>query len=91
MIWIALILSIIINLVLTYATWNLLRKNEFAEDFIISSYMSAEKALLDMKDLDSSGAFEADDETGVTFKALLQVIEDYAKFVGVDVDLDKKE
>ena len=85
------IFSLIFNGVLIYTTWNLFRKNEIAEDFIILSYMSAEKALLEMKDLDTSGAFEADDETGVVFKALHQVVKDHAKFVGVEDDADSGE
>jgi len=88
MIWILIILSIIFNLVLSYTTWNLYRKNEIGENFIISSYMSARKALLDMREMDTSGAFEADDETGVTFKALQQIIEDHAEFVGADEDME---
>jgi hypothetical protein len=85
------IFSLILNGVLAYTTWNLFRKNEIAEDFIILSYMSADRALSDMRDLDISGAFEADDETGVTFKALHQVIKDHAKFVGVEDDTDSGE
>lgn len=91
MIWILFIISLVVNFILSYTTWNLLRKNELAEDFIISTYSSARRTLLDMKDLDISGAFEADDETGVMFKALQQVIRDYADFMGVDTDLDTDE
>ena len=91
MIWILFIISLVVNFILSYTTWNLLRKNELAEDFIISTYSSARRTLLDMKDLDISGAFEADDETGVMFKALQQVIRDYADFMGVETDLDTDE
>lgn len=91
MIWILFIISLVVNFILSYTTWNLLRKNEIADDFITSTYASARRTLLDMEGLDVSGAFEADDETGVTFKALQQVIRDYADFVGVETDLDTEE
>ncbi len=83
-----LLTSFIVNLVLAYTTWNLFRKNEIAENFIVNSYMSAKNALSVMKQLDDAGAFEADDETGVTFQAIKSVIEDHARFVGVEEDVD---
>lgn len=91
MILILFIISLMFNSVLIYTTWNLLRKNEIAEDFIISMHTVALTILQDMRNLDISGAFEADDETGVTFKALQQVIKDYADFLGVETDLDIEE
>jgi|GEM_PF-3414500 len=39
-------------------------------------YRSIDDAYNEMKRIDRIGAFEADDESGTTFKLLLQVIED---------------
>jgi hypothetical protein len=70
------ILSIIV-LVLGFTNYNLLRKNEKCED-IIKSY---EKYMIDLsstiefsdnklKEIDSRGTFEGDDEVGYFFKQL---------------------
>jgi len=70
------------TLVLGFTTWNLLRKNEATEDVIeeqeelIANIASRiDNSMEKMKDLDTKGAFEADDETGTVFKQLYEVIE----------------
>ena len=70
------------TLVLGFTTWNLLRKNEATEDVIeeqeelIANIASRiDNSMEKMKDLDTKGAFEADDETGTVFKELYEVIE----------------
>lgn len=44
----------------------------------LSNYMfrSIEAAYMEMKQIDRLGAFESDDESGTTFKLLLQVVEE---------------
>lgn len=79
---------VLLNLALIYTTMNLLRKNETAEDFIVNAFLATQTVLQSMRDLDTSGAFEADDETGVTFQALKDMVEDYADFMGVEVTND---
>ena len=70
------------TVVLGFTTWNLLRKNEATEDVIeeqeetIANIASRiDNSMKKMKDLDTKGAFEADDETGTVFKELYEVIE----------------
>ena len=61
------------TLVLGFTTWNLLRKNEATEDVIeeqeelIANIASRiDDSMKKMKELDTRGAFEAEDETGGT-------------------------
>jgi len=77
--------SVIVTLlaaVLGFTTWNLLRKNEYAENYIANLLLASDAAISNMRELDKLGAFESDDETGVTFRALLAVVEDYADIIG---------
>lgn len=97
MIW-WLIGSIGLNLALAYVTWNMLRKNDEAEDYVvkleeyIANLLAASQAAIEnMREVDESGAFEADDEIGVTFQALKEVIADYAELMGFNPDKEERE
>ena len=77
----------ITTLVFGFTTWNLLRKNEATEDVVeeqeqmISDFAKlVDGSMQKMKDLDTKGAFEADDETGFVFKQLYEVIEKLEKY-----------
>ena len=74
--------SVVLNCVLSYTTYNMLRKNEAAEDYIGILLMASEVAIENMRQVDLNGSFEADDEIGVTFQALKDVTEDYAEVIG---------
>ena len=70
------------SIVFGFTTWNLLRKNEATEDVVeeqeelIANIASRiDDSMKVMKELDTKGAFEADDETGTVFKQLYEVIE----------------
>ena len=70
------------SIVFGFTTWNLLRKNEATEDvveeqeeLIANIASSIDDSMKKMKELDTRGAFEADDETGTVFKQLYEVIE----------------
>lgn len=70
------ILSLII-LVLGFTTYNLLKKNEKCEDMIKSyeEYMvnlsnTIEFSNTKLKEIDSKGSFESDDEVGFFFKTV---------------------
>ena len=72
----------ITTLVFGFTTWNLLRKNEATEDVVeeqekmISDFAKlVDDSMRKMKDLDTKGAFESDDETGFVFKQLYEIIE----------------
>ncbi len=85
---IGIVVSILLNLVLAFTTWNLLRKNDEAEAFIYRLVTAAKIAVDNMRDVDIRGSFEADDEVGVTFRALKYVTEDYAELVGLEAEID---
>ncbi len=70
------------TLVFGFTTWNLLRKNEATEDVVeeqeqtISNFAKlVDDSMKKMKDLDTKGAFESDDETGFVFTQLYKIIE----------------
>ena len=97
MITLILIVSVLFNLVLCYATVNLLRKNEMQEDqmeekdgMIYLYGMAAQKAYADMQSIDATGAFEVDDEVGSIFETLKNVISDHARYMGMEVDEEER-
>ena len=72
----------ITTLAFGFTTWNLLRKHEATEDVVeeqekmISDFAKiVDDSMRKMKDLDTKGAFESDDETGFVFKQLYEIIE----------------
>lgn len=79
LILIGIILSIIINLVLLIGVRNLLKQNEQLEDNLISVVANIREkvssALDDMRVIDYKQAFEKDDEVGVTFNKLKEIVE----------------
>jgi hypothetical protein len=80
------ILSVLVG-VLSYTSYNLLRKNEKCED-IISSYEEHLTNLSNLisfsdkklKEVDTKGSFESDDEVGFFFKHILFIQEELNKF-----------
>jgi hypothetical protein len=80
------ILSLII-VVLTFTTYNLLKKNEKCEDIIKSyeDYMvnlsnTIKLANFKLKEIDSKGSFESDDEVGFFFKTIQSLQEQLNNF-----------
>jgi peptidoglycan hydrolase CwlO-like protein len=76
---ILIILSVLV-VILGFTTFNLLRKNEQAEDVIISqdSFISqfmdtVNKADAKLKQIDHKGSFESDDEIGFFFKEVKNI------------------
>ena len=81
-------------LILSYTTFNLLRKNEKLEDMIenqskiLGGYMSYLNKITDiiehsdkkLKEVDSKGSFKSDDEVGLFFEQLLSIQEVLNKF-----------
>ena len=57
--------------------------NSEVERYSNYMYRVIEQAYYEMKQIDRLGAFESDDESGTTFKLLLQVVEElYEEFNG---------
>jgi hypothetical protein len=69
------ILLTLISISLGYAVWNLLQKLERYEDVIAENTDNYIQILNAMKEIDSTGAFESDDEVGSTFTDLKNLIE----------------
>jgi hypothetical protein len=73
------ILSILV-VIFGFTTFNLLRKQEKAEDILISymEYLDKISRTIEMsdktlKDLDQKGSFQSDDEVGFFFKSIQQI------------------
>ena len=70
-------IAIISTLTLGWTTYNQLQKVERLEDWIenYSARLIQTQTLL--KELDSEGKFESDDEVGTVFKAIQEAINDF--------------
>ena len=73
------ILSILV-IILGYTTINLMRKNEVAEDIVVSylQYLDKISRVIEVsekriKDVDIKGSFEGDDEVGFFFKTIKDI------------------
>tara|TARA_R110001592_G_scaffold257378_1_gene520947 strand:- start:668 stop:940 length:273 start_codon:yes stop_codon:yes gene_type:complete len=65
-----------------YVIWNTMRKLESAEDLVeelsdeqFATINRLKKTFNNLKEIDSKGGFESDDEIGLTFKAIKDEIE----------------
>jgi len=93
---VTIIILSITTLAFGFTTWNLLRKNEATEDVVeeqeelISSVAErVDKSMSKMKELDTNGAFESDDETGLVFKQLYEIISDLETYYGQEETQEK--
>ena len=75
------IILIILLAVAGYAIYNLLNKLERYEDVIAANIESYIQILNAMKEIDSTGAFESDDEVGSTFQDLKNLIANNQKIL----------
>jgi hypothetical protein len=74
LIFLVVTLSLIIG-VLSYACWNLLKKNEQLEDAINLFYARTNATVKYMRFLDERQIFESDDEVGEVFKLLVETMD----------------
>ena len=65
-----------------YVIWNLNTKQEMLEDWVTNFMEAIEKIDFDLKQIDYLGSFEADDETGVIFDQIKQIIKQLDNFKG---------
>lgn len=76
---IILAVSIIFNIILVIGARNILLQNEELEDTLLETIRDVqtkvETAYQTMQDLDLRGSFESDDEVGVVFSELKDIIE----------------
>ena len=64
-----------------YVIWNLTRKTELLETWIEGFSDKIVDVQQELKDIDSTGHFEADDEIGSIFEGIKEVINDLNNFV----------
>jgi hypothetical protein len=64
----------VISIVQLYIIVNLYIKCDNLEQWIDSTYLQIQDTLHEMRDLDTIGAFESDDEVGSIFKSLEEAL-----------------
>jgi len=85
MIYIILSISVILNIALIVGVRNLLNQNEELEDTLTETLRDVktkvETALEALRDADLKGSFESDDEVGVVFKEIKDVVENLNEII----------
>ena len=66
----------------SYIIWNLMAKQEMLEDWITNFMEIIEKIDFNLKQIDYMGSFEADDETGIIFDEIKNIMKQLDKFKG---------
>ena len=79
---ISLALMIILFVTLCYVIWNLTTKQEMLEDWVEDFINAIEKINVDLKQADYRGSFEADDEVGIIFEEIKNIIKQLDRFRG---------
>ena len=77
------IIEIVLGLlVLTegYVIWNLIRKTELLETWVEDFSDRIAQVQQELKDIDSTGHFESDDEVGSIFDSIKDIINDLNNF-----------
>ena len=65
-----------------YVIWNLTTKQEMLEDWVEDFINAIEKINVDLKQADYRGSFEADDEVGIIFEEIKNIIKQLDRFRG---------
>ena len=64
-----------------YVIWNLNRKTELLETWVENFTDRVNRVQQELKDIDSTGHFESDDEIGSIFDSIKEIINDLNNFV----------
>ena len=83
------ILEIILGVIViseSYIIWNLFRKTELLETWVENFTQRIQTVQNDLKDIDSSGAFESDDEVGTIFEQIKETVNQLDNLKGDEVD-----
>ena len=75
------VVSSLLISILSYACWNLLKKNEELEEAINVFYARTNATVRYMRFLDERQMFERDDEVGEIFKLLVETVDKLYGFV----------
>tara|TARA_B100000902_G_scaffold323492_1_gene317286 strand:+ start:1001 stop:1261 length:261 start_codon:yes stop_codon:yes gene_type:complete len=65
----------IISIIQLYVIVNLYKKVDFLEQVLDGTYVTIQDTIDRMKEIDTLGSFESDDETGSTFQMLKEEID----------------
>ena len=57
-----------------YSSWNLLKKQELTEDWLVALENRLSNIIDEVKEIDDKGMFEADDEVGTIFSQINAMI-----------------
>tara|TARA_B100000131_G_scaffold216189_1_gene207816 strand:- start:710 stop:970 length:261 start_codon:yes stop_codon:yes gene_type:complete len=79
---IMLVLMVLLLVTSCYVIWNLNAKQEVLEDWIVDFMETIEKIQFDLKKIDYRGSFESDDETGVIFNEIKNIVKQLDNFKG---------
>jgi hypothetical protein len=78
-------ISVLLNIVLGLGIRNLLKQNEELEDTLLETTaeikMKVAVALDALKNADLKGSFESDDEVGVVFKEMKEIVENLNEII----------
>ena len=85
-----LILSVIVNICLTYGVLNVVKKTELLEDFLAAIQEKIGQILRNMRQLDNREMFEKDDDVGVIFGQIVSIVGDLDSFLGATSDEERK-
>lgn len=86
---ILLFISVILNVGLLFASFNLIRKVEVFEDFNSDLQTQLLIVLDQIKSVDLRGAFEHDDEVGLAFTGIKHMIYTLGNFASYDRSTDE--
>tara|TARA_B110001454_G_scaffold102555_1_gene96757 strand:+ start:592 stop:852 length:261 start_codon:yes stop_codon:yes gene_type:complete len=70
-----------------YIIWNLFRKTELLETWVEEFTQRIQKVQDDLKEIDSQGYFESDDEVGSIFERIKQIINELDNLKGDDINV----
>ena len=80
-----LIISILVNIVLIFAVKNLINQTEELEDTLLETVddvkLKVTNALNQLRDIDSKGSFESDDEVGGVFTEIKTIVENLNEII----------
>ena len=78
-IYIILLISVVLNITFAISIFNLLKQTEELEDTLLETTLEIKlkvsNALENLRNIDTRGSFESDDEVGATFTELKTIVE----------------
>ena len=82
-------LLVVIFITESYVIWNLLNKVELLETWVEDFSDRVAETWEEIKTIDSTGHFEADDEVGSIFTSIKQTIEELNQYIEEDTNAKK--